>query len=95
MRNTVGLLRRNKQVFLTREQIECIIALLATGSKREVKQALREVINNSFYSLEDSNYWDRFFIEGNYVIYEGRQAERHRKDLREIRDDILKQRGLL
>ena len=85
---------RNSRKFLTGEQTEALIRILASGLRKAEQLRFAAIVRNSFYSLEDRDYWRRFHVEGNYIIYKPFKESfngRNSKELKEIRIDIFNQ----
>lgn len=86
--NNLAELRKAKR-FLTNEQLESLIFILCNGLRKEAKLRLESILRNSFYSLEDKDYWTRFILDGNYTSYKAKEEVNRKAELKEIRNDIL------
>jgi hypothetical protein len=83
---------RTSRKFLTGEQTESLIALLTQGCRRDLKQTIKEIISNTFYSLEDKTYWNDFKVSGNCIILNISDTVARKEFLKQVRDDIIRQR---
>lgn len=83
---TVADIRRQKK-FLTPDSTYYLIRLLTKQCSNDTKQQMGSIIRNSFYSLEDNPYWDKFILHVEGIEYKGNLA-----DIPAIRLDILSQR---
>mgnify|MGYP003661400597 CR=1 FL=1 len=83
---TVGDLRKNKR-FLSADQTYNLLQLITAHCSKPVKLQMSSILKNSFYSLEDREYWKKLVIhDDNFVEYKGDIS-----DIKSIRLDILNQ----
>lgn len=76
--------------FLTEEQHECLITILAYKQRLETKQALRDKLRNKFFTIfDETGFAKQFFIKDNTVEFKPRVPADRAKELKGIRDRIL------